>query len=275
MLELSLKFPVPHPLPVASGHALPESHRRLMTEPDSPIKDFYPVEFEIDLNGKRRMWEAVVLLPFIDEKRLLGAIRHLDHTLTPDERRRNSVGCHMLFVNQRHPAASQLVELEPNDAPIPVAAMVPQVAAGAATAAADSEREANALSAERLRAELEGDAEAVAAIDAKLAQLREPANGEVIVGQCGLLCPQPPFFLYRLSRSTGGAGAQTPSCWLRGAGPKNGWDARLCALHGPQRAGRQSVSRTGFSRPEHKSPAAADRVFELCGGGGVFCAAVP
>ena len=33
----------------------------------SPIGDFYPVEFEQDLNGKRQDWEAVVLIPFIDE----------------------------------------------------------------------------------------------------------------------------------------------------------------------------------------------------------------
>ena len=34
---------------------------------DSPIKDFYPEEFEADLNGKMQKWEAVVLIPFIDE----------------------------------------------------------------------------------------------------------------------------------------------------------------------------------------------------------------
>ena len=29
--------------------------------------DFYPTEFELDLNGKQMDWEAVVLIPFIDE----------------------------------------------------------------------------------------------------------------------------------------------------------------------------------------------------------------
>ena len=28
---------------------------------------FYPVEFATDLNGKQQEWEAVVLIPFIDE----------------------------------------------------------------------------------------------------------------------------------------------------------------------------------------------------------------
>lgn len=38
-----------------------------MTEPSSPIIDFYPVNFETDLNGKQQDWEAVVLIPFIEE----------------------------------------------------------------------------------------------------------------------------------------------------------------------------------------------------------------
>ena len=38
-----------------------------MIEETSPIIDFYPVEFNTDLNGKRQEWEAVVLIPFIEE----------------------------------------------------------------------------------------------------------------------------------------------------------------------------------------------------------------
>ena len=33
----------------------------------SPILDFYPLHFDTDLNGKQHEWEAVVLIPFIDE----------------------------------------------------------------------------------------------------------------------------------------------------------------------------------------------------------------
>lgn len=42
-----------------------------MCDPSSPILDFYPLEFEQDLNGKKQEWEAVVKIPFIDEDRLL------------------------------------------------------------------------------------------------------------------------------------------------------------------------------------------------------------
>lgn len=47
----------------------------LMSHPDSPILDFYPVDFECDLNGKKADWEAVVKIPFIDEERLLAALK--------------------------------------------------------------------------------------------------------------------------------------------------------------------------------------------------------
>lgn len=45
-----------------------------MTEETSPIIDFYPVDFELDMNGKKQDWEAVVKIPFIDQDRLLKAM---------------------------------------------------------------------------------------------------------------------------------------------------------------------------------------------------------
>lgn len=40
-----------------------------MLNEDSPIIDFYPVNFQTDLNDKQQEWEAVVLIPFIEEVR--------------------------------------------------------------------------------------------------------------------------------------------------------------------------------------------------------------
>lgn len=42
-----------------------------MTSEESPIIEYYPTEFKTDLNGKQQEWEAVVLIPFIDEVRNL------------------------------------------------------------------------------------------------------------------------------------------------------------------------------------------------------------
>ena len=59
-----------------------------MCNDSSPIIDFYPEDFESDLNGKQQEWEAVVLIPFIDEKRLLEAMEPFMPHLSPDEKRR-------------------------------------------------------------------------------------------------------------------------------------------------------------------------------------------
>ncbi|KAF9220420.1 hypothetical protein BS17DRAFT_344744 [Gyrodon lividus] len=69
----------------------------LMFDPDSPILDFYPEEFEQDLNGKKQEWEAIVKIPFIDENRLLRAMASREHRLTPGERRRNGFGTSTKF----------------------------------------------------------------------------------------------------------------------------------------------------------------------------------
>lgn len=58
-------------LPPYSKHLLPVAFQSLVTDEESPIIDYYPTDFKTDLNGKQQYWEAVVLLPFIDEKLLL------------------------------------------------------------------------------------------------------------------------------------------------------------------------------------------------------------
>ncbi|KAF6122660.1 5'-3' exoribonuclease 1 [Phyllostomus discolor] len=76
-------------LPAASKNLLPACYQHLMTSEDSPIIEYYPPDFKTDLNGKQQEWEAVVLIPFIEEKRLLEAMETCNHALTEKERKRN------------------------------------------------------------------------------------------------------------------------------------------------------------------------------------------
>jgi len=53
-------------LPPTSCDLLPSPLRPLLVSKDSPLKKFCPEEFHIDLSGKRKEWEGVVLLPEVD-----------------------------------------------------------------------------------------------------------------------------------------------------------------------------------------------------------------
>ena len=102
-------------LPAASGHCLPEAYANLMTDKDSPIIDFYPEDFDLDLNGKRFAWQAVVLLPFIDQKRLLDATSAVMPLLNDEEKRRNSNLTNLMFVHTSHPLSKQMLDTKGGD----------------------------------------------------------------------------------------------------------------------------------------------------------------
>jgi 5'-3' exoribonuclease 2 len=87
-------------LPAASNHAIPEPYRILMSDPDSPILDFYPEDFVIDLNGKKFAWQGIAILPFIDSDRLLEAMKTKYAELTDDEKKRNEFGKETLMFSQ-------------------------------------------------------------------------------------------------------------------------------------------------------------------------------
>eukprot|EP00977_Amphora_coffeiformis_P012722 scaffold3224_cov158-Amphora_coffeaeformis.AAC.11 len=81
-------------LPPASAELVPKPYRWLMMDPGSPILQFYPRTFAVDMNGKRNPWEGVNLLPFIHADLLKKTISEYcpDSKLSSAERQRNAFG---------------------------------------------------------------------------------------------------------------------------------------------------------------------------------------
>jgi 5'-3' exoribonuclease 2 len=98
-------------LPAASRKHIPSVFHSLMTDPNSEIIDFYPTEFDLDMNGKKFAWQAVALLPFIDEARLLKAMAPFYDKLTEEEKQLNTLGKDVLYVSKRNKLYQQLASL--------------------------------------------------------------------------------------------------------------------------------------------------------------------
>jgi 5'-3' exonuclease len=87
-------------LPPKSSVFLPSSFAKLMSSRQSPMLDFYPQEYKIDLNGKKNLWEGVVLLPFIDQEKLIITVKKFGNKnqLLFKEKIRNCFGRDIVFI---------------------------------------------------------------------------------------------------------------------------------------------------------------------------------
>lgn len=89
-------------LPASSGHTLPKIFRELMKSPDSEIIEFYPTEFPIDMNGKKMQWQGITILPFINEKKLLKAVRAQYVNLSDADKERNKLKKEILLMSKEN-----------------------------------------------------------------------------------------------------------------------------------------------------------------------------
>jgi 5'-3' exoribonuclease 2 len=96
--------------PADSAHALPKPCRPLLSDEDSAIIDFYPKDVPCDPNGKAMPWLWVVLLPFIEEDRLLEAMGPTREKWSTKEKLQDARGLAdgWLFVHGDHPLASAI-----------------------------------------------------------------------------------------------------------------------------------------------------------------------
>jgi len=98
-------MPYMYALYVCVGMAglLPNAHAELMEPGKSGISDAFPDKFQIDMDGKNWEWEAVVLIPFLDEARLMDETSRINASaLTPQQRARNEHGLNKRYMYQPH-----------------------------------------------------------------------------------------------------------------------------------------------------------------------------
>mgnify|MGYP001033075839 FL=1 len=99
--------------PADSSHAIPNTYRWLMTSPESPILEYYPRDFEVDFQGVKWAWQGVSMLPFIDQHKLLAAMRQAEalEPLTAEEEERNALGVDLMIVHEEHQLSTQIQDL--------------------------------------------------------------------------------------------------------------------------------------------------------------------
>lgn len=77
-------------MPIKSFKLLPAEYRQI---PNQMIEQ-YPSDFGVDLNGKTNAWEAIVLIPFVDDTQVLAEEKRLFDSgfgLKDSDRVRNSI----------------------------------------------------------------------------------------------------------------------------------------------------------------------------------------
>lgn len=100
--------------PAASKNHIPSSFHHLMTNSESELLDFYPESFKVDLNGKRQIWQGVVLLPFIDETKLLSAVKSIYPKLSKEEMKLNQIGDNFVYFHSSMTNPKWIEEFQEN-----------------------------------------------------------------------------------------------------------------------------------------------------------------
>lgn len=88
-----------------SAEHVPTPYQPFMTDPASPLINYYPLSFEVDRNNKKQEWKAVVLLPPIDpvilQQHLDLVWNDLSKWKKPEDteaRKRNEVGSPKILI---------------------------------------------------------------------------------------------------------------------------------------------------------------------------------
>ena len=84
-------------LPPKSAKLLPQPLDKLLTNESSPLKEHCPDDFSIDLSGKRKEWEGIVILPMVDFELVRTTYMQYIDQLQHNDKKRNVLGRTFLY----------------------------------------------------------------------------------------------------------------------------------------------------------------------------------
>ena len=84
-------------LPPRSAHLLPAPLNRLLYDKNSPLARFCPRNFPIDLSGKKRAWEGLVILPPLEYDEVIRAYSQKIGEVSERDLKRNIVGKSFIY----------------------------------------------------------------------------------------------------------------------------------------------------------------------------------
>lgn len=79
-------------LPPKSAYLIPSPLSNLLTDNSSPLKEYCPNEFKIDLSGKRKEWEGIVILPTVNFELVRTCYMKMLNKVDPIDMKRNVTG---------------------------------------------------------------------------------------------------------------------------------------------------------------------------------------
>lgn len=86
-----------HVLPPSSSNLLPYPLYNLFLDDSSPLKEFYPDKFEIDLAGKKNDYQGILILPFVDINKIKTSYLEKKSLINFKDLKRNCQGKTFLY----------------------------------------------------------------------------------------------------------------------------------------------------------------------------------
>ena len=90
-------------LPPRSAHLLPNPLNTLLYSKNSPMAKFCPRNFPIDLSGKKREWEGLVILPTLEYQEVINAYNQKITEVSERDLKRNIAGKSYIYTHSAVP----------------------------------------------------------------------------------------------------------------------------------------------------------------------------